>query len=631
MDAAEDEDSPFTAMDLALELENDTPPTILEKAGVSRGFVCHFARIVDDSVAAKKWYDLRTPIVLVPVRPDYIEPVDTRSLNPAARLVAAGVPVSRALKALARAFWHTGFHEFSAGATAMRRLVETMAVEPYADRVDYLTTDQYGLLGPIGAFNDHAPADAPDLVLPPHALGHLEPLQVDGLWNEAMDYRALSLEEQAELIRRGQAWNSRKKYLEEASAAVVCVFAYHDTGRTRAKLGTTSRTFREFRLDDDAAATPPADNTDPRGGYQQPNGAPIPPKKGKFAESPFRKDDAADGGEGRGMRAGSIPGGASSYSAVFGRPEAPATEKVYSVRSFTAFFVTPTILMCTRSCAFDAEGPSYSEEFFFTRHVRTHHTLLTRGVDLFRCAEIRKVSPFLVDKVRAIGVELAEEKVPPGNLPVQWNDIMLLEVPESCQSAAYLLPEMDPVAKSADAAAIFYAARPSNAWIHRMAGPPGLDVSGDRVNRVTDLCFGYEAKVASLGRCSHPGAHEVFRHSCAHVPGARGCPIVAGFVERVVDEPPGTTAGARDAADPDAGEEASKTTRQLNMYNAAISVRHVSLVLVYQEFVLPYFVGKPEEAYLTAFLRPYDVFVKNEVLTLCHRKMLKDAEDQNDW
>eukprot|EP01060_Flectonema_neradi_P015309 TRINITY_DN2195_c6_g1_i1.p1 TRINITY_DN2195_c6_g1~~TRINITY_DN2195_c6_g1_i1.p1 ORF type:complete len:688 (+),score=151.69 TRINITY_DN2195_c6_g1_i1:102-2066(+) len=580
-DVTELEADPFEEKLIHVEVQKDTPVTIMEKVGVLRGFLCHVGKVVDSTDVVMKWYNGCSPMVLVPVRFDYIEADDVRSQNPAARLVDAGVPIAHAIKSLGRAYWHRGFQEFSAAATDAKRLVESTSKEPYGDRAHVATLDQFDSLGPIGPFRD---SDG-ELVLPPHIVGHLCQLQVRGDWCGLRRLHTLSVEERAELQRRGRIWHKRKSHIEKVSKAVVRVFGYHAASEPLTpRIGLDGcGTFDEFLVD----------NSDER----------------------------------------------------------------YDVVPFTAFFVTPKLLLTTRTSCYNAETETYAAHFFWTDRVRAQHGMLREQIDLHRCKEVEGTTEFLVQKIRSIGVELTDDKVPPGSMAVPWNDLMLLEVESENESSTYLLPAIDEISKGDDLVDICYPQRPNDEWIESISGPKGHDVSvGFR--ELLDNFKGFEQKVVSLGTAKENIDGGVVNHNCSLAPGTSGSPIVSNFSAvscadvvasgySETDEPPteiltfSAVNCGRSRAEIErkiieidnnsTSSNAAKAARSLNMYNCAIAVQHISFILLYQKYIMPEFVGKKESAHLEEFLSPYNIFIKPDVLAACHCKMLKDAEDHNEW
>ena len=577
--ASEDDNDPFEEVLVAIETQKDNPLTVMEKAGVQRGFMCYFGRVCDENVPVKTWYDGKEPMVIVPVNSDYIEATEVRGQDSAARLVDAGVPISHALKALGRAHWHRGFHEFSGAATNARKLVEATCRDPYNNRTELVTLDPFGELGPTGHYRENVPPSQADVLLPPHCVGHLDPLQVKGQWAGRHDFRGLSGEERLDLKQKGHEWGDRKVFTEKAGRAVVRVFGYHAL---------------------------------------EGEGLRRPPRLGRADRAPrnpldeLRVDDS---------------------------------DACYRVVPFTAFFVSPTLLLATRTCCYSAKEGTYASHFRWTNQVRAKHSTLRPGVDLHACKEVQGVSSFLVEKIRNIGVELTTDKVPPGNMAVAWNDLLLLEVEEGLASSIYLLPEDTTIKKGEDLASVYYSELPDDSWIEGVMGPQGHGVDMG-LRELLDLCWGFNIKSLSLGTAKNDDEVGLAHHSCALVTGSTGSPVLHNFKAVSTPECPEIYTFAaincgrcreeveQSVTDIEANNStpaAAKMAKSLNMYNTAISVTHIAFILLYQQYILPEFAGKPEESYLEKLLAPYAVFVKSDVLRACHRKMLKDAEDHNCW
>eukprot|EP01063_Lacrimia_lanifica_P025175 TRINITY_DN32949_c0_g1_i1.p1 TRINITY_DN32949_c0_g1~~TRINITY_DN32949_c0_g1_i1.p1 ORF type:complete len:647 (+),score=217.73 TRINITY_DN32949_c0_g1_i1:70-2010(+) len=566
-DAQVDEADPFDGV--MLELPKESSTTILERLDVQRGFLCHAGRIHDESVSLKQWFDGKSPVVVVPVNNDYIETPEVRENNAAERLVEAGVPVSHALKALGRAYWHGGFHEFADTATSARLLVAATLKEPYNERLTLPTIDQFGCLNASGPFRETVSQDAPEIIFAPHVIGSLDPPQVTGMGQAAPRYEDLSIEELSDLEKRGAIWRGRSGYLERASRAVVRVFGFHEVSDNHPRLARTDVDY--VNVDDSHA---------------------------RYASVPF-----------------------------------------------TAFFVAPTLLMCTRSCLYDPARKTYASHFMYTHRVRASLGMLREGVDMWRCKEVEGIAQFLVDKIRSIGVELTSDKVPPGNMAVPWNDLMLFEVPAENKSSHFLLPDTHLVEKGDDLAGLYYPERPRDAWINEVMGPDGHDKPDVGLREFFDTCWGFDVKMAALGETKRSEDTGIINHTCSLLPGSGGSPLFSRYtpirdeegeiytfvgistgrcraehMRQLAEIEQNNTAGA-----------AARVAKSLNMYNSAISIHHITFVLLYQQYILPEFARAPEGPYLQKLFQPYEVFVRPAILQLCHRKMLKDAEDYNEW
>ena len=62
-----------------------------------------------------------------------------------------------------------------------------------------------------------------------------------------------------------------------------------------------------------------------------------------------------------------------------------------------------------------------------------------------------------------------------------------------------------------------------------------------------------------------------------------------------------------------------------------MSSTHVSLVLLYQEFIAPTVKDINHRQHLHKFLHPWSILVDSALLSKCHRAMLQDAEDDNEY
>eukprot|EP01062_Namystynia_karyoxenos_P073136 TRINITY_DN69981_c0_g1_i1.p1 TRINITY_DN69981_c0_g1~~TRINITY_DN69981_c0_g1_i1.p1 ORF type:complete len:689 (+),score=231.96 TRINITY_DN69981_c0_g1_i1:75-2069(+) len=584
--AAEGPRDPFEERSVVLDLQKDTATTVLEKCDVKRGLLCSCGRILDDGAAAKQWFDPQEPLVGVAVRHDYIESDESRQRHPAARLIDAGVHASHALRALGRATWYPGFTDFARSALEARRLVDRTGQENHARVRMLVSMDTFGGLGEVAPFRENRQGGE-SLMLPPCSAGHLAPPQVRGVWRPEFSYAALSAEERRDLRRRGRLRHERRPHLERASRAVVRVFGFHP-------------------FDDPAVAA---------------------------------------------ARAGAAAGDADPEG-TFEQLMVDSSEDRFDVVPFTAFFVAPRLLLCTRACAYGDRQASYASHYMFTARAHAQLGALQLGQDLWRCKEVRGVTEFVAKKMRAMGFELPDDKIPPGNLVVPWNDLMLLEVDAEQASPAYLLPEIDPVHKGQDVASVGYHYRPDDAYVADVFGPRGHSVPTIGERAISDVFWGYERKTASFGEALRDGSVDgTVSHSCSLLPGSLGGPLLSRFEPRELPAAPGgeptqmyTFSGVncgRTVAEIDdkisqieansTSEHAAKVAKSLNVNNDATTVRHLVFTLVYQHFVAPLFKGRPEGAYIEELLAPYKMFAQPELLAICHRKMLMDAEDCSEW
>eukprot|EP01065_Artemidia_motanka_P021055 TRINITY_DN25094_c0_g1_i1.p1 TRINITY_DN25094_c0_g1~~TRINITY_DN25094_c0_g1_i1.p1 ORF type:complete len:661 (+),score=250.11 TRINITY_DN25094_c0_g1_i1:69-2051(+) len=322
------------------------------------------------------------------------------------------------------------------------------------------------------------------------------------------------------------------------------------------------------------------------------------------------------------------------------------TSDRFDAVSFTAFFVAPRLLMCTRACSYGDRTASYASSYCFTRKPHAPLGLLRLGEDLFRCKEVRGLTDFIAKKLRTTGFELPSDKVPPGNMVVPWNDLMLLEVEEDQQSDRFLLPDLHSVAKGGDVAAVGYHSRPDDHWIDEVFGPRGHNVPDIGERAVSDVFQGYERKCMSFGEALRDAADGTLAHSCSLLPGSLGGPVLSQFEPQKLADGTAvmTFAGincGRTFSEIDGkvelieasstSEHAAKIAKSLNVYNDCTVVRHLVFTLVFQEYVAPQFAGLPEAKHVAEFLTPYRMFVEPECLKTCHRKMLRDAQDCGEW
>eukprot|EP00760_Papus_ankaliazontas_P031497 PhM_4_TR5312/c0_g1_i1/m.81901 len=543
----------FNTTTISVDMQRDTALTIKSKLRMG-GFLVYFGAIPTEGAPVCEWYVMSDcPIVAINMGDVYVESEDSAaSGNDLLRLLNAGLPIQHALTALSRAYWHTGFHEFSEAATMCKRLVQSMIDEgtEYHNRSEFAcVSTTLKILNNVGVFAEASlPGEEPRLLWPPSMQGKLG--EYANEWFEPVRPK-MGMEEQRDVVRHWE-WTEKTATpaLQKLSRSVVRVFGYH-----------------------------PRDD-------------------GRFCIVPF-----------------------------------------------TAFFVAPTLLMCPRTCAYSTENKTYAARFAFTHRVRALHGMLRPDVDLFPCTDVREVRDTIMNVIRNIGVEIPEDKLPPSFMACPWSDLMLLRVDPAHANETYVLPSPTPLRPGDRVYAIGHHTGPTPAWTEQCFGEQGYgiaDVAKMKEDLLTHM-WRYDIQCCSEGvvkECLDDLG--TVTHTATLLPSSRGSLIctVSGDAEDDAVYFHGVALGRSDReialtrdeiTQNSIGDVSRREALSGNVFNTAMRTTHVCLVLVYQNFVLKELRDAVARHRVEAFLRPYDILVKSDLLHMCHRKMLKDADDANEY
>jgi hypothetical protein len=495
--------------------------------------------------------------------------------------------------ALSRAFWQPGYQAFLDAATFLKHLVEISGRYDYQRRVEYVClTNPQRDLQPVAPFME----TSGDVLFPPTLRGDPTGGKFIGEWVDSVKNN-VSVDTLEHLRVEAQRLKQESPYLKRISSAVVRLFCYH-------------------AVDRDSLIT----------------------ESSKFI-----------------------------------------------VTSSTAFFISPKHLLTARTAKYDRWKDSYAHRFAFTTNVRALHGMLVGGVDLFDCFEVQGQVNFLADSIREIGVLLEETKMPCGSQSAPWCDPMLLEISDPrCyrDDTQYLLPEIAavpsasrevaatpnnsnvliptaPIAKGEHVIAISYADRPHQQYLNDMFGDKGHNQPCDE-EMLRGQFWLYHLKVASMGSfLDDVDARRVVKHNCSLLEGSRGCPLVhhthvdfdndAAKRKRIGEDSHGLEyAGTYCAVSVGRSVELVEMEREniismstselaridsleVNMFNEALTVDHTSLVLLYLKFILSVVTNDDHRMYLAKYVHPFQVLVSKAMLSQCHRRMLKDADDYNEY
>jgi hypothetical protein len=330
---------------------------------------------------------------------------------------------------------------------------------------------------------------------------------------------------------------------------------------------------------------------------------------------------------------------------------------------FTAFFVSPKHLLTCRTSKFSAQYDSYATRFTISRRIRAVHGMLSSPEDLIEAKEVTEANQFLVDSIRRLGINLEDSKVPPSFQATAWSDLLLLEVTDPrYYTSSYLLPELDPQLRRDDEVfAIQYTERPTAAWLQTVFGEVGHVGKGQEYTEdlLRIMCWSYDTKLCSLGYLTETPTEvegNTLKHSCTMMPGSRGAPLLKTVRVDVEGKhgtydnygqkmlPISTYIGistgramchflkeTENIIQMSTGELARVDSLASNMFNEAASCSQISLVLLYQKFISPAIADTNHKLYLHKYLHPWSILTDSVLLSKCHKSMLLDADDDNEY
>ncbi|CUI14509.1 Hypothetical protein, putative [Bodo saltans] len=478
-----------------------------------------------------------------------------------------------ALPVLSRAYWQEGYPQFLDAATYLKMLVESSNTFDFQRRVEYvcLSHPRHDLM-PVCPFVD----STGQLLLSPALRGDPTGGKYVGEWQDVARDN-LSLDELASMKSTAVRLRELSPYITRASHAVVRLFGYH---------------------------------------------------------------------------AGCHDGDITSTTRL-------------RVVPCTAFFVSPIHLLTARTNRFCAETNTYAYRFAFSSNTRASLGMLTPDVDLIECHEVPEQVAFLAETIRDIGVLVNDQRMPNGLQSTPWCDLMLLEVTNKDRhtrlDTQYLLPEMTSldVVKGEPLFALHYPNQPSAEYLTETFGSRGYN-SNVTENELRGQMWSYDTKMCSMGAVLEEiNFQRVLKTNCTLLPGSRGAPILrnvyvdfdndAAKRKSVGEDSAGLEFAAtycamaigrsRENVEKERDHIISMSTSDLarteslgaNMYNDCTPVHNTCLVLLYLKYVLPAITNEDHRLYISRFLHPYGVLVSRSILSQCHRKMLKDADDYNEY
>eukprot|EP00744_Colponema_vietnamica_P009299 GILI01013241.1.p1 GENE.GILI01013241.1~~GILI01013241.1.p1 ORF type:complete len:662 (+),score=117.21 GILI01013241.1:165-1988(+) len=547
----------------------DNVNNIKERLGM-KALVIHSAHILDDADTVRNWYTPIFPIIAVECVRSFEETDDwAKNPNLLARLLNAQVPMQCAIVCLSRANWREGYPQFLDAASFLRQQVDSTGMYDYMRRTELICLSMSRKeLMPVAPFVEKSR----DLLSPPCLRGDNTGGQYVGEWVDVP--RTLISSEEAAMLRE-KSLNLRQiqDKLKDATKAMVRVFGYH----------------------------------------------PLSPDVTRLTEDTRQRVVAASG-----------------------------------------FFISPIHILTTRTVKFYAPANTYAQRFTFYRGIRGVHGMLRKDVELLECREVPRQMKVVSEVIRSIGVEMPDNKFPAGAQSVPWCDLMLLEVVnarDAVHDHDYLLPDLNcgNLKKGDEVMALHFPTRPSEEYFSDVFGPRGYNTTKATGADVGTQFWDYNQLCCSFGNVQvDADDSRQIRHTCSVLPGSRGAPIIGtppyvsfekdGKSRNVDDSFACTYAGIQVGRAVETFEaertniitmSTSDVARQeglfVNMYNEAVTANHVVLILLYIKFVSAAITNQDHQRHLQKFLGPFEVLVSPEVLSQCHRSMLKDADDCNEF
>eukprot|EP00668_Euglena_longa_P020888 GGOE01026005.1.p1 GENE.GGOE01026005.1~~GGOE01026005.1.p1 ORF type:complete len:615 (+),score=169.35 GGOE01026005.1:45-1889(+) len=322
-----------------------------------------------------------------------------------------------------------------------------------------------------------------------------------------------------------------------------------------------------------------------------------------------------------------VQSASAAVNALSSPDESLAEQTGFRVVPFTGFFVSPTLIMACRSSNFSKQHSTYATKFAFSRRVRAVHGFLKECKDLLPCSMVRGMTDLLVDRIRNIGVEVPEDVIPPDNLATRWNDIMLFEVPEEHKNEVYLVPDSAPIGRGDMLVTVAYHSRPSQQWEEDFLKSQQDCKFTER--DVCDLFWKYDIKCCSIGEAKEDEMDGIAQHQCCVLPGSTGSPMMHHF------QPADSNKNVFPFSAINCGTSYVALLRTEGPFtashNLALTVRDLSFVLVYQEYIAPRLLKAACWPSIKKFLTPFKILTEREKLHACHIKMLKDADEFNEY
>lgn len=590
--------------------------------------------------------------------------------NIVARLLNAGVPIECALATACRSTWQRGFPEFFSAAQRLYKMVDAAAgggaksTSTYQRRSESVCMVNYQMQ-PVLPFNEFDGR----LMLPPVSVRHT-PCRFLDEWvcdtaREGMSTEEIQVqEEKAKLVR------SLQPDLEKIEAVVVRVFGYHvplagadggSSGNHDNGMSRSSFSGRESGPSFSSGNHPPA-----------------------FGFSSSVGNFSAGSGVAtvRPAAGGSHAVHAVPFTAFF-----VSRRLLLSTRSAAYNVATGTF-----ASTFKFTRRLRAMHGMLEDDVDLHELRVVEGVAKTIAAQIHSLGVNVSENTVPVGLGAAEwcdllllEVVD----PAQYAGVDEFLLPEmnplpSSASTSYASVEASSISMAAAAASggtsssyvsngvygntgkkivdntlfcMHCPAPPTSEWLEHCFGSKGYNtaVSQDDIRK---LFWAFDVKCVSVGTLEQQQMDDMERgrvlfHNCSVLPGSRGAPLLRQVKKQVVNQIDATRetmylfAGIERGRSIDevnaqremivslsSSEIARRDSLAYNVRNEAHASNHLSIVLLYQNWIaadIASFNLHESKKYIQEYLAPYEVFTSKSLLSTCHRLMLRDADDANEY
>ena len=609
----------YHRMTLLLDPQIHTAQHVKDQLGV-KGLVLHGANIVPAEVPLRAWYTHHYPIIIVASSEFYIETEEwQQNENPLARLLNAGCPIHLAIMAAGRCYWQEGFQAFFDAASVIRQLID--ASYDYQRRIEATCCNASRWLNPVIVFNEYSG----EPMLPPVLRGDLTRGRIYGEWIDG--FRVNMSDNERRLIKQeAEVVKTKVDVLKRCGEAVVRVFGYHKVS------GDEQLHVKAFTAFFVAPGLLMATRTATYDDVNQ-----------TFAHA-FKFTTR--------LRAvhGMLTEGLDLHEC---RPLEGLTEMLIArvrhvglslddAQTPAGLVATPWndfLLLEVRSPALHSTVYLLPELEFKDQSSNSSNSQSTNSpVKNQQSNDTKEKSS--ETKSLPESDEQADSECGDNS---KSNTSSIMDTSESQQDnnkrgASKPQPQHGPLKPGDQVFAIGFGERPSPEWMEVVLGSRGYadeEITEDVLRR---QWWGFECKCASLGQIM-PLEN---CHNASLLPGTRGSPLLRTMSSESDDEEILTYCGIncgqsvelmnqkRDSIiEMTASEVARKDSLKYIVMNQYIPVHHLCLVFIYQAVIAPRITSRPHMMYLRKFLAPYDIFVSQKILSACHQKMLKDAEDQN--
>lgn len=610
--------------------------------------------------------------------------------NTMARLLNAGVVAECALAAASRSMWQRGFPEFFSSAQVLWKMMDSAGKHSstYQRRIESacLSTTSHRLQ-PVLPFNEFDGR----LMLPPVLMQGLSEKHVDEWVCDTNARDGFSRDEIQAQEDRGKHVRSLRADFEKIEPMVVRVFGYHlpahhyndnnhsSNNNNRHNINKSTSRSNNNNNHNMASSMHSVSNSSSISKSFTPREAFLSSNTFGFSQTSASANIMSSNISASGQNQNQNQHQNQHQNQ---QQQVPATHVI----PFTAFFVSRSLLLTTRTAAYSTlTGGTFASSFKFTRRLRALHGMLEDHVDLHQLRVVEGVAEALADRINHLGINVADSSIPPGLSATEWCDLMLLEVVDPGQYAnvgEYLLPEMNPLGNILNASRSYsssslqtggenqnnnssnnktvfcmsYPSAPDSDWMEQVFGPRGYNTSIGE-DTIRKLFWGYDLKTTSVGEAMTHNIDEMERtrsiyHNCSVLPGSRGAPIFKDIKRTVISSHDASketlylfagiergrsldemTTQREDIIALSTSEIARRDSLAYNVRNEAHASNHLALVLLYQTFIAHDVASHHPEhrKYIQEYLSPYEIFTSQGLLSTCHRLMLRDADDFNEY